>query len=119
MDEPRFLGAGNHPRADAGLLRDGLQELAAVFRFAHGAGGDGHRLFDAVRFGQAPELRQHLERGVHRFRRELLAVEAAGAQADHLFLPVDHLERQIGAHAHDDHVHRVGPDVDGGQSNHG
>ena len=83
----------------------GLEELAAVFRFAHGAGGDGHGLVDAVRFGQTPELRQHLERRLHRFRRERPAVEAAGAEADHLFFAVDDLEGQIGAHLHDDHVH--------------
>ena len=98
---------------------DGLQELAAVFGFAHRARGDRDDLVDAVRFGQAPELRQHLERGVHRLGRERPAVEAAGAQPDHLLLAVDDLERQIGPDLHHDHVQRVGADVDGGQSHHG
>ena len=105
--------------ADAGLLRDRLQELAAVLGFADRARRDGDDLVDAVRLGQPPELRQHLERGVHRFGRERPAVEAAGAQADHLLLAVDDLERQVGPDAHDDHVERVGADVDGGEAHHG
>ena len=81
-----------------------------------GAGRDRDDLVDLVRFGQPPELRQHLERGVHRLRRERPAVEAAGAQADHFLFAVDDLERQVGPHLHHDHVDRVGADVDGGQT---
>jgi len=76
------------------------------------------RLFDAVRFGQPPEFGQHLERRVHRFGCERPAVEPAGAQPDHFLFPIDDLERQIGPHAHDDHVDRIGSDVDGGQPDH-
>ena len=93
--------------------RDGLQELAAVLGLARRAGRDGDNFVDPVRFGQTPEFRQHLERRVHRLRRERPAVEAAGPQPDHLLLPVDDLERQIGPDLHDDHVQRVGADVDG------
>ena len=37
-------------------------------------------------------------------------------EPDHFLLAIDHLEREIGPHLHDDHVQRVGADVDGGQS---
>ena len=97
-------------------LGDGLQELAAVFGFARRAGRDRDNLVDAVRFGQTPEFRQHLERRVHRLGRERAAVEAAGAQADHLLLAVDDFEREIRAHLDHDHVERVGADVDGGNA---
>ena len=116
MDEPGFLGPRDDTRADSRLLRDGVKELAAVFGFAHRARRDGDDLVDAVRFGQTPELRQDLERGVHRLGRERAPVETACAQADHLLLAVDDLERQIRPHVHDDHVQRVGPDIDGGYS---
>ena len=91
-----------------------LQELAAVLGLARRAGGDGDDLVDPVRFGQTPEFRQHLERRVHRLRRERPAVEAAGAEPDHLLFAVDDLERQVRADLHHDHVDGVGADVDGG-----
>ena len=47
---------------------------------------------------------------------ELAAVEPAGAQADHFLLAVDDLEGQVRADLHDDHVDRVGADVDGRKS---
>ena len=83
---------------------DGMKELAAVFGFAHRARRHGDDLVDAVRLAQPPELRQHLERSVHRLGRERAPVETAGAQANHLLLAVDDLERQIRPHADDDHV---------------
>ena len=42
----------------------------------------------------------------------------AGAEAHHLLLAIDDLEREIGPHAHHDHVERVGADVDGGDPHH-
>ena len=116
VDEPGLFDARNHAGPDAGLGRDRLQELAAVLGFAGRARRDGHDLVDPVRFGQPPEFRQHLQRGVHRFGRERAAVEAAGAQPDHLLFPIDDLEREIGADPHDDHVQRIGPDIDGGNT---
>jgi hypothetical protein len=71
-----------------------------------------------MRLRQTPELREHLERRLHRLRRERPAIQAAGPEADHFFFPVDHLEGEISAHAHDDHVHRIRPDVDRGESHH-
>ena len=107
---------GDDARADAGLPVDRREELAAVLGFAHGARRDRDDLVDPVRLGQPPELRQHLQRGVHRLGRQRPAVEAAGAQADHFLLAVDDLEGEIGPHLHDDHVERVGADVDGGDA---
>ena len=95
---------------------DGLEEFAAVFGFAGGAGRDGDDFVDPVRFGQPPEFREHLQRGVHRLGRERPAVEAAGAQPDHFLLAVDDLEGQVGADLHHDHVEGVGADVDGGDA---
>ena len=119
MDEPGLFGARNDARADAGLLGDGLEEFAAVFGFAGRAGRDGDDLVDSVRFGQPAELREHLERSVHRLRRERPSVEPAGAEPDHFLLAVDDLERQVGADPHHDHVEGIGADVDGGETNHG
>ena len=56
MDEPGFFGAGDDARADAGLLGDRVEELAAVFGLAHGARRDRDDLVDAVRFGEAPNF---------------------------------------------------------------
>ena len=116
MNQPRFLGSRDDARANARLLHRRLEELAAVFGFADGARGDGNDLVDAVRVGQSPEFRQHLERGVHGLRGQCAAVEPARAQPDHFLFAVDDFEGQIGADAHDDHVQRVGADVDGGQA---
>ena len=91
-------------------------EIAAVFGFARGAGGGGDDLVDFVRVGEPPELRQGLQRGRHRGRRQAAAVEAAGAEPDHVFFAVDDLERQIRAHLDHDHVDGVGADVDGGDA---
>ena len=97
-------------------LGDAREELAAVFGLARGAGRRGEDLVDLVRVGQALELRQRLQRRVHGRVGELAAVEPAGAQADHLLLAVDDLEGQVRTDPHDDHVDRVGADVDGGKS---
>ena len=42
------------------------------------------------------------------------AVEPAGSEPHHRFFAVDDLERQVLAHAHDEHVNGVGADIDGG-----
>ena len=69
-----------------------------------------------MRVGEAAELRHHLQRGVHGFRRQRAAVETARAKPDHFLFAVDDFKRQIGAHAHDDHVQGIGADVDGSES---
>ncbi len=112
VDEPRFLGAGDDHGADAGFALDAGEELAAVAGFARRAGRDGEDLLDTVGIGEAPEGRQRLQRCRHRLSRERAPVEAACPEPDHEFLAVDDLERQVGADAHDDHVNRVGPDID-------
>ena len=106
MDEARFFRAGNDPGADPGLRGDRLEKFPAVLGLANRAGGDGDHLVDTVRFGQTPELRQHLERRVHGLRRERAAVQTAGTQTDHFLLAVDHLERQVGPDLDHDHVER-------------
>ncbi len=94
-------------------------EVAAVVGFAGGARGAGHDLVDLVRFRDAAELGERLERRADRRGRQAAAVEAAGAEPDHVFFPVDDLERQIGAHLNHDHVDRVGADVDGSDAHAG
>ena len=116
MNQPRFFGAGDDARTDAGLALDAREELAAVARFARRAGGGGEDLVDAVRFGEPLELRERLQRRVHRLGRQRLAVEAAGAEPDHDFLAIDDLEREVRSHPDDDHVDGVGADVDGGNA---
>jgi 5'-phosphate synthase pdxT subunit len=71
---------------------DAGEELAAVRRFTHRAGGARDDVIDLMRCGETAELRQHLQRESHGFGRERLAVEAAGAEAHHLLLAVDHLK---------------------------
>ena len=46
--------------------------------------------------------------------RQRAAVESARAEPDHFLFAVDDLERQIRPHLHDDHVQRIGADIDGG-----
>ena len=92
MNQPRLFGPGNDTRADPGLLRDGLQEFAAIFRLARCARRNGDNLINAMGFGQSPEFRQHLECCVHGFRRERSSIEPAGPEPHHFLLAVDDLE---------------------------
>jgi hypothetical protein len=69
---------------------------------------------DAMRFGQPPEFREHLERRMHDLGRERPSIEPAGAETDHFLLAIDDLERQVRPDPYDDHVERVRADVDGG-----
>ena len=113
VDQARFFSARDQARADAGLALNRLEKGAAVLGFARGAGGDGENLVDVMRGGQPLELRQRLQRRVHRFRRHLLAVETAGAEPDHFFLAIHDLERKVRAYANHDHMNGVGTNVDG------
>jgi hypothetical protein len=49
VNEPRLFLAGDDPRPDAGLALDAREELAAVRRFARGAGGRRQDGVDLVR----------------------------------------------------------------------
>jgi hypothetical protein len=104
MDEPGFLGAGNHLRANPGLVGDDAKELAAVFGFAHGARRGRDDFVHSMRFSEATELGQDLERRVHRFGSQCPAAQSTRPEADHVFFAIDDLEREIGANPHDDHV---------------
>jgi hypothetical protein len=104
MDETRFRGAGDHLGPNPRLVGDDAQELAAVFGFAHGARRGRDDLLHTVRFGETPELGQHLARRVHRLGSQGAAVQPTRPEADHLLFAIDDLERQIGADLHDDHV---------------
>ena len=50
----------------------------------------------------------------HRRRRQAAAVEAAGAEPNHVFFAIDDLEGEIGPDFHHDHVDGVRSNVDGG-----
>ncbi len=92
------------------------EEVAAVLGLARGAGRRGQDLVDLVRAGDALELRERLERRGLGRPGQLAPVETARAEPDHFLLPIDDLEREVGAHADHDHVDRVRADVDGGQA---
>jgi hypothetical protein len=51
MNVTRFLRPGNHLRSKARLIRDRLQELAAILGFAGGTGRDGDNFLNAMGFG--------------------------------------------------------------------
>ena len=104
MNVTRFLCPGNDPWSKARVIRHRLQELAAIFGFAGGTCCDGDNFFNPMGFGQTPEFRQHLQRCMHRLRRQRSTIQAAGAKPDHFFLPVDHLEGQVGPDLHHNHV---------------
>ena len=72
-----------------------------------------------MRLCQPAKLRQHLQGRVHRRGGERAAVESARSKPDHFLLAIDDFERQIRADAHNDHVQRIGPDVDGGNAHGG
>src|SRR5207244_6779473 len=86
MDESRFFRTRNHLRPNARLVSDGPEEVAPILGLARRAGRDGDNVVDAMRFGQTPEFREHLESRVHSLRRERAAVQTAGAEADHFLL---------------------------------
>ena len=112
VDETRLFLAGDDLHRDPGLAVNRVQEVAAVLGLACGAGRCGDDLVDVVRVGEPAELRECLERGRHRRRRQRLAVEPAGPEADHFLLAVHDLEGEVRSHLHDDDVDRVGADVD-------
>jgi hypothetical protein len=116
MNQPGFFRTGDHARTDAGLALDARQELSAVARFARRAGRGGEDLIHAMRFGQPLELRERLQRGVHRLGGQRLAVESTGAEPDHDLLAIDHLEREVGSYPNDNHMNGVGADIDGGNA---
>jgi hypothetical protein len=116
MDQPGFFGPGDDTRTDAvsRSTRARNSPPLRASRVALVAGGE--NFIDAMRFGEPLELRQRLQRGVHRFGGQRFAVETTGPESHHHFLAIDDLEREIGAYSNDDHVNRVGPDVDGGNA---
>jgi len=114
VNETRLLGSRNDTRPDAGFMFEPRQEFAAVARLARCAGRGRDNLVDLMRVGDSFELRERLQSSAHRFRRERAAVETSRPQPDHRFFAVDHLERQVRAHANDNHVNRVRADIDGG-----
>ena len=65
VDEPRLFRARDDADPDAGLALDLGDEVAAVVRFARGAGRGGDDLVDLVRLGQPLEFCQRLERRGH------------------------------------------------------
>ena len=112
MNQPGFLGAGNHASANADIALDGGDEVRAVGRLAHGAGGGGNDFVHAVRFGQASEFRQRLHGDRDARVGQDTAFEAARTEPDHVLFAVDDLKRQIGSNAAHDHVDGIGPDID-------
>ena len=91
-------------------------EVAAIFRFARGAGGGGDDFINLVRLGEAPEFDQRLQRGGHRRGGEVFSVQAAGAEPDHIFFAVNDFEGQVRTDSHHNHVDGVGSDIDGGNT---
>src|SRR5262249_27696057 len=76
------------------------------------AGGGCHNFVDFVRLGYSFELGERLERCCEGRWRQTLAVQAAGAQADHVFFAVDDLERQVRTDLDNYHVNGIRADVD-------
>ena len=72
-------------------------EIPAVVRLAGGAGGGRDDFVDLVRFGQPLEFGQRLQRRRHGGRREAAAVQAAGAEPDHVLFAIDDLEGEVRA----------------------
>jgi hypothetical protein len=116
VNQARLGRAVDDAGADAGGAFDRREELAAVLGFTRGAGSGRQNFVDLVRAGQPLELRERLKRRGHRLVRQLPAVETAGAQPHHRLFAIDDLKRKIRAYPDDDHVHRIGADVDRGKS---
>jgi hypothetical protein len=87
-----------------------------VLRLARRAGRGRQDLVHLVRLGEPPELGEGGESRFHGRLGQPPAVEAAGAEPHHLLLAVNDFEGQVGADLDDDHVDRIGPDVDGSQT---
>src|SRR4029078_7567249 len=59
------------------------------------------------------EFSQRLEGRRHRGWRQVLSLQAAGPEKDHILLAVNHFERKVGTDLDHNHVDGVGPYVDG------
>ena len=55
----------------------------------------------------------------HGRRRQAPAVEPSSPETDHFLFPVNHFEGQVRADLHDDHMNRIGADIDGGDTHEG
>ena len=119
MDEAGFFRAGNDADPDSCLSHDLGDEVAAIFRFAGGAGGGRDDFVHLVRLGEAPELDQRLQRGGHRRGCEIFSVQATGPEPDHIFFAVYDFEGQVRTDSHHNHVNGVGSDIDGGNTHAG
>ncbi len=113
VNQPCFFHAGNDADADADVPQHRGDELGAVGCFADGARRRGDDLVHGVRLGETPELRERLHRDRDARLRQPASFETASAEPNHVLLAVDHLEGQIRADPTDDHVNRIGADVDG------
>jgi len=92
MDEPGLFRAGDDPDVQTDIPPGGPNELGAIARLAHGTGRGRDDFVDAVRLGEALELRKGLEGERDGGRREFTAAEAARGQADHFLLAIHDLE---------------------------
>ena len=111
-DEPSLFQPADDLDLDAGLGLDAVDELAAVRRRA-----DGARRFrdDLVRTERVGELAQAADAGDGAIRGRSRDPALAGnlvAEAEHLLLARDGLERAVGMHVGDEEVEGVGAEVE-------
>ena len=112
VDEARFLAAGDDLDAQADVVLDLLDEVAAVGGLAHGAGRDGGDAGHALALGQGAEGGQRAHAGVDRLRRQAPLAERAAAEPHHFLGAVEHAEAAVRLHLGHDHVDGVAADVD-------
>ena len=112
IDEARLLASGDDLDAQADVLLDALDEVAAVGGLAHGAGGDRGDARDALALGERAERRQRAHAGVDRFRRELALAQRLAAEAHHVLGAVEDAEPPVRLDLGHDHVDGVAADVD-------
>ena len=119
VDEAAFFFGGNDARRDAGAQPRLLEEQPAVARLAHRRSRCAQNAIDAHAPRQLAEALECFDRAPHRGSLQQPGAERAAADLRHLPLAIHDLETTALGGAGDDHMDRVGADVDGGETHAG
>ena len=118
VGEPGLLLAGDHLDLDAAPLADGVHELGRVRRDSHSGRADGGDLLDTVLLGLGRHARDRLGRARDRLLAEAAGVVEALAEPRDLGAVGDGPPGAVRLELADVELHRVGPDVDHGETAH-
>ncbi len=115
-DEAGLLHAGDHLDAHTGVGFDPVDDVSAVLGLAQRRRRAGDDLLGAVGAGEGDEAAHGGQQRVERRRRDTAGAGDDVAEAEHLLLLAQRLERAVGTGLDDEQVQRVAAHVEGGDA---